>query len=208
MQDDLERLAAQRKFCAAARRTTRHLPTRLPPGWFLTDPERTPDPLGTISRIPAGFGVILRHFGAPEQIRLALPIAGLANRRRLVFLVAADPELAQMVGADGVHWPEAKLNEARRWRSRFPLMTASAHSRQGLARARATGMDAALLSTVFPSESPSAKAAMGALRFRNLARANQLTLYALGGITSENAAEITDFGGFAAVSSLSETFAG
>ena len=207
MQDDLERLVAQRKFRAAARRIARHLPKHLPLGWFLTDPERTPDPLGTISRLPGGFGVILRHFGALDQIRLAQPIASLANRRRLVFLIAADPELAQMVGADGVHWPEAKLHEAGRWRSRFPLMTAAAHSRAALTRAQMAGMDAALLSTVFPSASPSAGAAMRALRFRKLARANPLPIYALGGITSENAAKITDFAGLAAVSSLCDAFA-
>ncbi len=208
MRDDLERLAAQRKFCAAARHSARHMPEHLPPAWFLTDPERTPDPLAVISRLPAGFGVILRHFGAPEQARFAESIAKLAKRRGLIFLIAADPKLALEASAHGVHWPEAKLNRARRWRGRFPVMTASAHSRAALVRAQAAAVDAALLSAVFPSESSSAGPAMGEIRFRKLARSSHLPLYALGGITSENVEQIANFAGFAAVSSLSEAFGG
>jgi len=208
MRDDLERLAAQRKLRAAARRSRRHLPGHLPAAWFLTDPLRTPDPLAVIGNLPEDFGVILRHFGALEQVRLAPAIAKLTKRRGLVCLVAADPELALEVGAEGVHWPEARLSEGKRWRGRFGLMTTAAHSRAALVRARSAGVDAALLSTVFPSQSPSSGVALGALRFRELARAADIPLYALGGITSENAAKVAGFAGFGAVSSLSDVFQG
>jgi thiamine-phosphate pyrophosphorylase len=206
MGTELDRQARQRKFRFAARRASTHLPRHLPSFFFLTDPARTPDPLGVAGALPKGSGIILRHFGREGQIRQAGLLARIARRRRLVLLIAADPRLARDVGADGVHWPEACLPDARLWRGRFPLMTASAHSRAALARAASAGVDAAVVSTVFPSASPTSGPAMGAVRLRKLCRQTGLAVYALGGVTHENALKIANTAGFAAVSSLSDAF--
>ena len=193
---------AQRKLIAAARLSAAHLPPALPPAWFVTDPARTPDPAAIASGLPAGFGVIYRHFGAADRERVARTLAGICARRGLAFLVAADPGLAAKVGADGVHWPSRLRHAARRWQTRFAVQTVSAHSARELRVAARLPVDAVLLSTVFASRSASAGTAMGALRFRRLVRDAGLTVYALGGVTPENAGEIAGTAGFAAVDGM------
>jgi thiamine-phosphate pyrophosphorylase len=174
---------ARRKLNAAARRLAG---SKLPPALFFTDPKRTPDPVAIAAQLPAGWGVVYRHFGAKDRERVARELVRVCRRRRVKLLVAADPGLALKVGADGVHWPEARL---ARMRVRKPgwIETASAHGRAGLARAASMGVDAVVLSAVFDSASSSAGPPMGALRFRLLAAQSALPVYALGGISAQNA---------------------
>jgi thiamine-phosphate pyrophosphorylase len=176
-------LASARLAWPAAARSGRALPR----AWFLTDPKRTPHPEHIAASLPSGFGVIYRHFGSKDRFRIGEQLARICRRRGLILLVSADPELARRIRADGVHWPEAKLGGVR---PRHPnwIETASAHSRHAIAKAARFGVDAALVSAVFHSASPSAAPPMGAVRFRQLSRSSPLPVYALGGITYRNAA--------------------
>ena len=192
-----------RKWRVAIRRIESHFPQRLPPLLFLTDPKRTPDPASVATQLPTGSGIVYRHFGAEDRVSVAARLADLARRRGLKLLIAADPKLAAEVGAHGVHWPEARLQDASKWRGRFQVQTASAHSRLAITRAERIGVDAALVSTVFPSSSPSAGPPMGAESFIELCRQSPLPLYALGGVNSDNAASVAGFGGLAAIEGLS-----
>ena len=192
-----------RKWRAAIRRVESHFPPALPPLLFLTDPQRTPDPLSIAKQLPAGSGIIYRHFGADDRFEMAPRLAALARRQGLKLLIAADPTLAIEVGAHGVHWPEAKLNEFRKWRGRFVIQTASAHSRRAIDRAARTGVDAALVSTVFASNSKSAAPPMGPLAFTQLCQTTLMPLFALGGVTAANAGQVANAGGLAAIEGLS-----
>lgn len=171
---------------------------------FFTDPARTPDPLAVARKLPRGAGLVYRHFGAPERARMARALARLCRSRGLVFLVAADPELAGRVGADGVHWPERRL-PARREPGHGRVATAAAHWPEALARAAAYGADAAVLSPVFPTESTSSRAPMGLFKASQLARAASLPVLALGGVNARNARLLAGrgFAGIVAVSALS-----
>lgn len=196
----------KRKLLAAARAARSHLPGGLPPVLFLTDPSRTPDPLATAKRLPAGWGVIYRHFGAADAAAMASALARICRERGLCFLIAADPQLAMATGADGVHWPHAKAAASRKWQSRFALMTASAHSPEELRMLARYPVDAALVSTVFASNSPSARAPLGALRLRTIARNSACPIFALGGVSAGNAARVAGFSGVAAVDALTQVF--
>lgn len=146
--------------------------------------------------------MIYRHFGAANRFVAGAALARACRRRGLILLVSADPSLAAAIRADGVHWPEARLRGVRK-RSPHFIETASAHSRAGMARAHALGLDAAILSTVFPSRSPSASRAMGPLRFRLIARAAPLPVYALGGVNARNAAQaMSGAAGWAAIEAV------
>jgi thiamine-phosphate pyrophosphorylase len=199
--------AVRRKLLAAARmgkpafaRNGR----RLPAAWFMTDPKRTPDIEKIVARLPRGWGMIFRHFGAADRCAVARAVVCAARARGVVVLVAGDAELARVIGADGVHWPEAKLRAARARHPRW-IETASAHGRAGLARAKAMGVDAAILSPVFESASPSAGKPMDALAFRLLARGAGLPVYALGGVNARTAARAgSGAAGFAAVDAIVE----
>lgn len=202
---------ARRKLRAAARRIELNAASPaadvLPPAIFMTDrAERTPDILGVANQLPPGWAVIYRHFGDAKRREIAAHLANIASRRRLTLLIAADPELARIVGAQGVHWPSRLLPRRGLARS-FGLQTASAHNVSELAQAARAGVDAAILSSVFPSQSPSAGAPIGLSRFNAIARDAPLPVYALGGVTADNAARIADTetrsaAGFAAVSSI------
>ncbi|MEO1660303.1 MAG: thiamine phosphate synthase [Pseudomonadota bacterium] len=194
--------AAARKWRFAIRRVKRHFPPHLPPLLFLTDPQRIEDPIAIAAQLPKGSGVIYRHFGADNRFEIARGLAAICRRQGLFLLIAADPALARHVGADGVHWPEARLAQKRHWRGQFRLTTASAHSRQAISRAAKSGVDAVLVSSVFPSTSPSAGAAMGTTRFNLLARRAALPVYGLGGITADNAGQIAAWAGLSAVAGL------
>lgn len=153
-------------------------------------------------RLPRGFGVIWRHFGAASRFELGRRLARICRRRGLVLLVSADPALAARIGADGVHWPEIRLRGVRVRRPGM-IETASGHSRAAIVRALKLGVDAVIVSAVFPSRSASAGPAMGELRFRQIARATPLPVYALGGVTAANAPRaMTHAAGWAAVDAV------
>ncbi len=182
--------ATRRKLLAAARLATPAVARNgrtLPTAWFVTDPTRTPHPATIAARLPRGWGVIYRHHGATDRATIATRLARTCRLHGLILLVSADPALASCIGADGVHWPEQRLRGVRA-RSPHFIETASAHSRAAIAHAARLGVDAVLVSTVFPSRSASAGQPIGALRFRQLARAAALPVYALGGVTADNAA--------------------
>jgi thiamine-phosphate pyrophosphorylase len=126
-----------------------------------------------------------------------------ARRRGLLLLIGADEALAEAAGAHGLHLPERMVGRLPRLRARRPgwLITAAAHSALALKRAERAGADAVLLSSAFESRSPSARTALGAVRFAALARTVEPPVVALGGVNGRNAARVIGAGaaGLAAV---------
>ncbi len=195
-------MTVSRNLRHAARISSHQLPPGWPPVLVFTDPNRGVTAIDLPDRLPKGWGIVYRHFGATDRVETARQLAGMAARRHLILLIGADPELARSVGAHGVHWPEARLSQAKRWSGRFHLMTASAHEPASLLGRPPVGVDARVLSTVFPSASPSAGPAIGAIRFRRLCKQSSQPLYGLGGITEVNAARICQSAGLAGISLL------
>ena len=162
---------------------------RLPPLLFVTDPGRVPDILAAVRRLPRGAGVVYRAFGRADAVDVGRALSDLCRARGLTLLVGDDEALAARIGAAGLHLPERGLARARALRARRPqwIFTGAAHSRAALAKAAAVGLDAALVSPVFASRSPSAGRPLGRLRFAGLVRAARLPVYALGGIDARSA---------------------
>lgn len=179
----------------------------LPPLLFLTDPQRTPDPEAAAERLPPGAGIVYRAFGAADAIERGRRLSAIAARRGLVLLAGADEALAQACGAGGLHLPERAIADLPAIRARHPdwLITCAAHSAEALEAAARAGADAALLSAVFPSASPSAGRPLGVERFTAMVRAAGLPVYALGGVNMQTAPGLLGSGavGIAVVSALS-----
>jgi len=192
--------AAARLGRGGRRRNPAPSPPRL---YFLTDPLRTPDPAAVVRRLPKGAAVIYRPFGRADALEAGRRLRALARRRGVRFLVGADERLAAQLEADGLHLPERLLARARLVRLRRPrwLITGAAHSPRALARAARLGLDAALYSAVFRSESPSAGPPIGPLRFAAAVRAAKLPVIALGGVDPLTARELARSGahGLAAI---------
>ena len=171
-----------------------------PGAFFLTDPDRVRDPVAIVESLPHCTGVIYRHFGASGREKTAKALREVTLNRHLPLLISNDPQLACLVGADGVHWPEARAHNARKWRNRFRFQTQSAHSRKALNEAVCDGV---LYSAIFPSNSPSAGSAIGSTRFRNLIRWSEKRVYGLGGVNGHTAGAISHFAGIAAIEGFS-----
>ncbi|MBI3439475.1 MAG: thiamine phosphate synthase [Proteobacteria bacterium] len=187
-------------LAALARRLNREAGAPpIPALYFFTDPERIPDPIAIARTLPPETAVVYRHFGAPERSQTARKLAAACAARRLVLLIAADPDLALCVGAAGVHWPEHTLPALRD--ARFRLVTASAHSRAAVARVERFGADACILGPVFGTRSASNNAPLGVFRASQLARASTIPVIALGGVALRNARKLSGrgFAGVAAV---------
>lgn len=187
--DELSRIAARMHADSGAA-------ADLPALFALTDPDRTPDVTAYAKGLPDGAGLILRHFGQPRARMASMDLAAIAAAKKLVYLIGADPDLAAVVGAKGVHWPERMPKEANSYKRHQPnrLMTMAAHSAEGLKAAKDAKADAVILGPVFASKSPSAGAPLGVKRFADLVASIDLPVYAMGGVTAENAHELSDTG--------------
>lgn len=183
-------------------RTVRGNP--LPPLLFVTDPDRTPDPLAVARRLPARAGVIYRAFGAANAKTVGRALAAVAAERGLTLLVGADPDLAEAVGAHGLHLPERDLARAPDLRVRRPdwIVTGAVHSEAALRAAETAAVAAAIVSPVFPTRSAAARPRIGPEAFERWAASTPLPLYALGGVTSDNAALVPSAAGLAALDAL------
>ena len=156
--------------------------------------------------LPEGSGIILRHFGQTAPRMASMDLASIASERTLTYLIGADPDLAAIVGAKGVHWPERMPAEAASYRRHQPerMMTMAAHGEAGLAAAKEAGAEAVFLGPVFETASASGNAPLGPKRFAELVAATDLPVYALGGITAETVAQLEGTGacGVAAIGAL------
>ncbi|HVZ28770.1 MAG TPA: thiamine phosphate synthase [Asticcacaulis sp.] len=179
--------------------------TALPPLFFVTDPARIPHPEDIAAHLPAGCGLIYRHFGeshAPQRARLLRKIA---DDNGLTLLIGADATLAEDVEADGIHLPERLLSEAPALRARHRnwIVTAACHTSETLKRREIEALDAIFVSPVFISQSPSARQVepLGVKGVRALAEIAPLPVFALGGINCDTIGSLRDSGlsGVAAV---------
>ncbi|WP_292084825.1 MULTISPECIES: thiamine phosphate synthase [unclassified Brevundimonas] len=181
----------------------------LPPLLFFTDPTRTPRPWETAARLPAGAGVVFRHFGAADALETGLRLRAATREAGVRLLVGLDADLAERIGADGVHLPERALSAAYALSGRRPdwLLTGAAHSLEAAKTAR--DLDALVLSPVFRAGGVSAKkTALGIDGFKALAALAPCPAYALGGISAANAADLLEAGayGIAGVDAVQTAF--
>jgi thiamine-phosphate pyrophosphorylase len=180
----------------------------LPPLLFFTDPDRTPRPWETAARLPAGSGVVFRHFGRADARETALRLREATRARDGLLLIGLDTDLAERVAADGVHLPGRALDLARGLAVSRPdwMITGAAHSRPVL---DTPGLTALIVSPVFPAGGPSSvRPALGLEGFTAWVGAAPCPVYALGGIDSGNVSSLAGSGacGIAGVSAFQAAF--
>lgn len=146
-----------------------------------------------------GSALVYRAFGAPDAEEVARRLLKMARRQGFRLLIGADYRLARRIGAHGAHLPERLAHLAPALRRRGFMVTAAAHSARAL---RAKGVDALVLSAIFPSASPSAGPPIGALKLAQMVRISARPVYALGGINDRTAPALMGTGvvGMAGVS--------
>lgn len=157
----------------------------LPRIWLMTDDARG-DAEAAMAALPAGSGVVFRHYKAADRAALGARLHGLARRHGLLFLVAGDPRLAARLDADGFHAPERLAHRIPLARRLMPhgLVTLAVHGRKGLETARRYGPDSIFVSPVFATKSHAGARSLGPVRFAALAQGAAIPVIALGGMTA------------------------
>ena len=118
-----------------------------PREWLMTD-ERISDRLWeAMDRLPAGGGVVFRHYAIPtaERMALAIRVAEICGGRGLTLSIAHDIDLAEQLGARLVHNPASRP-------ACLPF-SRSAHSFQEAKAVCGSGASLIFLSPLFPTRS-------------------------------------------------------
>ena len=165
---------------------------RLPERYLVT-PEPGDDLGSFLSRLEhclsAGVRLVqlrAKRLGGSEYAQLARRAIPLARRYGARLLLNADPELATVLGADGIHITSKRLLSlehrplpAGQW------VAASCHDEQELAHAARIGVDFAVVSPVLPTPSHPGVEGLGWERLFRLTEMAPFPLYALGGMSSD-----------------------
>lgn len=181
----------------------------LPPVLVFTDPDRMPRPWDIALRLPAGAGMVYRHFGDPDAETVARRLRAATRQAGVMLLIGMDADLADRVGADGVHLPERALAAAYALGGRRPdwVLTGAVHS--AVAAGSARDLDAVVLSPVFPAGGASTpRPALGEAGLATAAAGATCPVYALGGIGPDNIGELARCGawGVAGVEAFAKAF--
>ena len=168
-----------------------------------------PRPWDIADRLPAGAGLVYRHFGDRDAEVVARRLRAVTADRGVVLLIGLDAGLADWIGADGVHLPERALSAAYALSGRRPdwFLTGAVHSTDAATRAR--DLDAVVLSPIFQAGGASAeRPSLGVDALTIAVRAATCPVYALGGIGPNNVATLADSGacGIAGVGALASAF--
>lgn len=179
----------------------------LPPLLFFTDPDRAPRPWETASRLPTGSAVIFRAFGRPDAATTGARLRAATRAAGVRLLVGRDADLAEAIGADGLHLPETDAERAVALRAHRPdwLVTAAWHGEAP----PAAGVHALVLSPVFAAGGASAiRPALGIARFTALTAQAKAPVYALGGLDAASAVALARSGacGLAAIDGVQAAF--
>lgn len=170
--------------------------TRWPHCWLMTD-ERMGERLWeAIERLPVGDGgVVVRHYGLPQDERAALAerVAAMCRKRGLTFAVAEDVALAISLGAELVHRPAT-----------IPVGLPFSRPVHSLAEAKAARADGAALVFVSPiheTRSHPEALPLGRRLARQIVKACGCPAIALGGMDARKfvGAEKDGFYGWAAI---------
>jgi thiamine-phosphate pyrophosphorylase len=160
----------------------------LPRIWLLTDERQGDLVLDAVRRLPAGAGIVFRHYSLAEGPRRLLfeQVQAQARRQGLTLLLAGSRSTALSWGADGWHG----------WEAGEGLRSAPVHNLRELRRAEAGGAALLFLSPVFQTRSHPGAATLGPRRFAQLAAMARRPVIALGGVSPANAPKLLRLGAY------------
>ncbi|RFC33225.1 MAG: 8-oxo-dGTP diphosphatase [Candidatus Nitrotoga sp. SPKER] len=120
-------------------------------------------------------------FSRETMRELSLQAVKLAHTFGAQVLINSDIELANEIGADGVHLNSIQL-AACTSRPNFTWCAASCHNAEELERANNLGLDFVVLSPVLPTRSHPGATHLGWQSFTSIAANSAIPVYALGGL--------------------------
>ena len=157
----------------------------LPHLWLLSDERNDADVERALQRLPAGSGFVYRHYHLPPAERhfRFRELASIARPSGHWIILADSALTAREWGADGIYGAPRALYPRRAGLLRI----ATAHDMREIGQANRIGVDAVMLSPVFPTRSHEGATTLGPSRFRALAAQSRAPVIALGGMTHRTA---------------------
>lgn len=123
-----------------------------------------------------------KQLAPKELMTFSRQVIDLAHPYDAKVLINSDADLAEAVGADGVHYTSTQLSQCRA-RPNLTYCAASCHTAAELQQAGELGLDFAVLSPVLPTLSHPGEANLGWAEFASRCAEATLPVYALGGLT-------------------------
>ncbi|MDQ6990111.1 MAG: thiamine phosphate synthase [Mariprofundaceae bacterium] len=121
----------------------------------------------------------------------------MTNDYQAKLIIHSQADIAQAVGADGVHVSRMNMGEIpaiRQWFSTSDiLISAACHNLAELKQAEHWGADYVFLSPVFPTKTHPESKALGVDSFEQLAASSSLPVIALGGIDEKNRSQLARY---------------
>lgn len=183
--------------------------TRLPPLFFMTDEERTPDPVATVRLLPGNAAVIFRHYTDRHRNTLARQLRDECKKRGLPFFVAGHGPLAYEVRANGIHLPQWQIPRITKYRRerRLQFISAAVHDLPAAIEAAKRGASLLMAAPVFATSSHPNQPHLNIHKLAALVNATSLPVYALGGVSAVNAAKLlrTGAAGMAGITMFTES---
>jgi len=175
----------------------------LPRIWIITDPNHPDGPVAPVRRAlegcpPGVLGVQLRAKRASDRqiLQWGHELRAITRDTGSALTVNRRTDLAEIMGADGVHLPELGLppTEIREHWPSVSILGVSRHDRRGLEAAERERASYALLSPVF--HVPGKARPMGAHGFREAIAGVEMPTYGLGGVRPEDLTPLLRAGAF------------
>ncbi|MES2677112.1 MAG: thiamine phosphate synthase [Pseudomonadota bacterium] len=160
----------------------------LPEMFFFTDRKRVSNVLEVVENLPENAAIIIREYDlkADQRLNFAQQIALIARRKNLKFLVGKDWNLAQEIGANGVHFSDFDQNFAVPKNRHNMILSYSCHRPESIVEAEKLGADLLFYSPIFASKSHLNQQPVGIDGLKNFIKKTSLPVYALGGIDEQN----------------------
>lgn len=125
-----------------------------------------------------------------KVLSLAREARRICDRFGAHLLINGDPELAQKVRADGIHLRETQsVTQIREALGEKYLLGQSVHSLESAQAAESSGANYLVFGSVFATQTHPGSAPAGLEALRQITGSVSIPVYAIGGITPENAGE-------------------
>lgn len=180
-----------------------YLRKNLPRTWLMTDPRFGIQLLPSIQKLPAGSGVIFRHYNDPNRHNLYHAIAKICRRRGLTLIIAGYDSGSKTPNSAGHYFGrpyKARIRPPNKGRNAIILL--GVHDAYEIQRAKQCGADAYLLSPVFSTNSHKRQRPLGVLQFRQLSLLCDRAVIALGGMNQMRFQSMKGAHGYAAIDGL------
>lgn len=159
--------------------------TPIPRFYLMTDAARLPNWREILPIMPAGCGVVLRDYNAPNRADLAAEMTVLCRRHALQLFIGADARLARKHKV-GLHMPEGLATpRLANQRPHGQGLTMAAHGIIGLRRAQTLKVDAAFVSPIFATNSHASAYPITPIGLAQLMCQTKLPIIALGGMSMQ-----------------------